>query len=215
MQYPASELAKKPQHKELSLPFAGKSIRQSLHAQAASHASALLAEAALAQNTKAPQDVLELGCGCGVVSIILALAHPAWQITGIDIQGDLVELARQNARDCGCTAQFLEADLRRFTGSYDLILANPPWQKPGSGRLSPYMGVNISRVELLANMQDYLEALKRLLKPEGRAILIYPGWRQKELEKSAANTGLSILALEAYSGKKAYFCATLGRGNTI
>ena len=40
--------------------------------------------------------ILDLGSGCGIVSILLAKAWPNSQIVGIDIQPDLVKLAKQN-----------------------------------------------------------------------------------------------------------------------
>lgn len=43
------------------------------------------------------KNVLDIGTGSGLLAIELAGAHPDWRITGIDISGNMLDLARQNA----------------------------------------------------------------------------------------------------------------------
>jgi tRNA1Val (adenine37-N6)-methyltransferase len=177
-------------------------------------ASALLVEYALDCFDNAPLSVLDMGCGCGIVSIMCALSRPKWQILGIDIQSELIELALANAASCELDISFRQEDLRAHSGSYDLILANPPWQKAGSGMLSPHMTKNLSRVELSCTMQDLLEAIRRCLQPGASAIVIYPETRIDELEQVARETSLDITGRHSHFGKKTYFCIKLGLGTT-
>ena len=62
-----------------------------------------------------PVHYLELGCGLGFGSLVLAASNPSWQVTGIDFNPAHVALARSAARDAGLTnVTFLEADLATF-----------------------------------------------------------------------------------------------------
>lgn len=199
--------------REVALPFVGKKIQQNTMAQGVSLASSLLYEAAADAFEDAPITVLELGCGCGIVSIMCALARPLWQVHGIDIQEDLIILANANAQTCAVDISFSHQDLREQQGRYDLILANPPWQKVGSGLLSPHAAKNLSRVELSCSMPELLSAIERCLNPDGVAIVIYPISRFAEFEIESAKTSLDIIDRQTQFGKKAYFCAKLSIGN--
>ena len=151
------------------LPFPGKVIRQDTLAQGVSLASALLYEAAIQHLADLPSSVADFGCGCGIVSIMCALARPSWQIQGIDIQENLIDLARSNAAACKLDIRFHHQDIREHENVYDLILANPPWQKKGDGLLSPHHSKNLSRVEIRCNMQDLLTSLSMA---RGEALLL-------------------------------------------
>lgn len=71
--------------------------------------------------------VLDVGCGPGRHS--LELARRGHQVTGVDISGVFVDLARQAAVDNGLesTTWFLRADARRLgefdLGSFDLVIS--------------------------------------------------------------------------------------------
>ncbi|MDD2543935.1 MAG: methyltransferase [Candidatus Cloacimonetes bacterium] len=199
--------------REVALPFAGKTIRQNTLAQAVSQASAMLVEAAIQSFPNLTLQVLDMGCGCGIVSIMCALSRSEWKITGIDIQPELVALARENAAACELDIDFHCADLREYEGVYDLIVTNPPWQKQGSGLLSPHPQRNLSRVELSCAMPELLQAIRRCLAPQGQAIVIYPQHRLEDLEEASNETSLDIIECHTQSGNKAYFCAKLMIGN--
>jgi tRNA1(Val) A37 N6-methylase TrmN6 len=191
-------------YREISLPFAGKSIRQDVSAQGVSLAAQLLYNAAVAAVKDETLRMLELGCGCGIVSIMCALSRPAWQITGIDIQPHLITLARANAAACAVESRFEQGDILNWQGEYDLILANPPWQKAGHGILSAKQSRRLSRVELACTLPDVIQALKRCLAPTGLAILIYPLMRAQELNAEIDNTFLDIIRQDRHLGKKPY-----------
>src|ERR1700678_4193490 len=92
-----------------------------------------------------PRDrVLELGAGCGVISIAIAAARHPRAIVALELQPALVELIVRNAELNGChhlTA--LRADLRRpsiptlIHGCFDAVVANPPYRAVAAGRVSP------------------------------------------------------------------------------
>jgi len=59
-----------------------------------------------------PIRVLDLGCGSGILAIMLALQRPLWQLEGLDIQAELLTLASANASAQGLDIHFFTQDLR-------------------------------------------------------------------------------------------------------
>ena len=193
----------KPALRVVKLPFPGKRMVQDTRAQSVTAAADIL-QAYVWQKYNSQQTesvaegekprVLELGCGCGIISIMLALHFQEWSITGIDIQEDLILLARQNAMDCNLCLRFLCQDLRTYTSvdKYDLIVSNPPWQKIGTGRESPYLSRNLSRIEIAATAEDIVLCIGRNLTDRGSAYLIYPYSRIEDIRNQVLRTSLDI-----------------------
>ena len=142
----------------------------------------------------APLRVLDLGCGSGIIAVMLGLQRPTWQITGIDVQAPLIELARENAAVNRLDTSFLCMDLKEYhdPGGFDLIVGNPPWLKLGAGIASPDASRELSRREIRCTAEDVMACLKRNLRPDGTALLVYPSQRLEELRALARNYLLDI-----------------------
>jgi ubiquinone/menaquinone biosynthesis C-methylase UbiE len=83
-------------------------------------ADALLAAARLT----AGEDVLDVGCGCGITTLAAAHAVAPGTATGLDLSEPMLDLARQ--RTCEEPATFLQADAQthRFdSNAYDIIIS--------------------------------------------------------------------------------------------
>lgn len=87
--------------------------------------------------------VAELGSGCGAALLGVALLLPRAVCLGLEREPALVAAARANAVALGLSGRvrFREADVAmtqpQETGPQDVVLANPPWGRPGGGRRSP------------------------------------------------------------------------------
>ena len=131
--------------------------------------------------------ILELGCGCGIISILIARQYPDVHIIGIDILKSAVDIARQNVRINGVSDRvtILEHDLRTLKGDsferFQYIICNPPFRKEKSGRPNVTYEKLIAREEISCTMNDILTISRKLLVNHGELNLIYPSGRIAEL----------------------------------
>ena len=136
-----------------------------------------------------PRDlVLDLGAGCGVVSLILAYRHPHLDLTCLEIQGPLAALARRNIEQnqLGSRMRLVMGDLRLIrellpVGGFDLVVANPPYFPVTCGRLNPDEEQAVARHELCAALPDVVGAAAFALRVKGRLALIYPARRAEAM----------------------------------
>ena len=149
----------------------------------------LLAEFAASESAR-PLRGLDLGCGCGVVGLGVMLKMPAARFTGIDIDERLTAAARENAVRLGLAARYLAlcADLNQYKnipeirpGSFDFVVANPPYRRAGSGRLSPENLRNSALFESNGELDIFISAAARALKNSGRFFCVYSAERLPEL----------------------------------
>lgn len=73
--------------------------------------------------------ICDLGCGTGILTIGAALLG-AEPVTGIDIDENALEIARQNAEQFPVNASFIQEKITSSTnlpGHYDTIVMNPPF----------------------------------------------------------------------------------------
>ena len=136
---------------------------------------------------KEARRILELGAGSAVISLLLAFRFPEARITAVEIQDDLVDMARRSVSlsDMGDRVEIVHGDARR-TGeflkarSFDLAVFNPPYRKVGSGRVNRGTGKALARHEIAGSVSDFLGAAFYALKSGGRVCLIYPCSRMVE-----------------------------------
>ncbi len=190
----------------VQLPF-GKTINQTTDGHSITSDSAFLVETVSNQVLQENIKLLELGSGNGIISIMLSHYHPKWVILGIEIQKHLVELSQDNAKQSKTFPSFIEADLREFTSSrkYDLIVSNPPYFPKDKGRISPIQERAISRHEITCNMMDILKCVKRNLKEDGSAFILYPQNRWEDLDNFAKKVDLKAVkkfVLDSEENKK-------------
>tara|TARA_B100001123_G_scaffold363779_1_gene421745 strand:+ start:145 stop:888 length:744 start_codon:yes stop_codon:yes gene_type:complete len=153
------------------------------------------------------QEVLDIGTGCGVIPLLMINREPELKITGIEIQGSAVVIARQNASKNKKQIKFLDADFldKELTFSseqFDVIISNPPYRKINSGRMNLDEGKAIARHELKLNLQDMLEKANPFLKKGGHINLAYPPIRLEETLRELENQKLFPSRIRFIHGNK-------------
>ena len=132
--------------------------------------------------------MLELGAGCGVISVMIAALCLPREVVAVEIQPDLAAIATRNAVLNGLDSiRVINADLRtrRIAGlapaSFDVIVANPPYRALGSGRRSPKPGRRDAREESAATLRDFVAAAKRFAANAAKAVFVFDASRSAEL----------------------------------
>lgn len=161
--------------------------------------------------------VAELGSGCGAALLGVALRVPGARCLGLEREPVLVEAARANAGALGLSGRvrFTQADvaarLPQEAGPQDMVLANPPWGLPGTGRCSPSgLREGALRAESTPGgdaFPIFCQAAARLLRHKGLFCCIVPAAALTRIcaALEAARLGLRrILPLRPHTGDAAH-----------
>jgi len=132
--------------------------------------------------------VLELGAGCGVVSIMMAALYRPREVVALEIQPELAEMiARSTGLNGLKSVHAVCADLRQKkiagveAASFDAVVANPPYRAAASGRENPEHGRRIARGESAATLADFVAAARRYARTGGRVAFVFAARRSAEL----------------------------------
>ena len=155
--------------------------------------SVLLANFVSAAN---PKNIIDLGCGAGVLSVLLALRYPKARLTGLEIQPQSAKLSRMSLDANGCeNARVVEGDLRGYkslftAGEYDLVVSNPPYFPVKGGYSAPDEARRIAREEICCTLADVCSAAAWLCKWGGAFYLVHRPERLSEICCAATAAGL-------------------------
>ncbi len=135
--------------------------------------------------TKPAEKIIDLGCGSGVLPILLYAQNQTLKLTAVEIQASYAELATRNMELNQVPCEIINADFRylpkTLSNQFDSCVANPPFFPIHTGKLNPTDEINIARHEIFGTLEDLLATAKRLLKPKGHFYLIYRPERLSEL----------------------------------
>lgn len=143
--------------------------------------------------------ILDLGCGCGIISLILMYRHQnvIREILGIEFQEPLAKLAMKNLLENGFSskAEVLQGDIRNLNNffvpeSFDSVVCNPPFYSPGSGRKTVEKEANTARHQITGGLDDFLKAAAFAVKNRGSVYFIYPADQTCEFIHSAKRNRL-------------------------
>jgi len=155
-----------------------------------------------------PEDhILDLGCGSGVIGLILAFRHPGVRVTGLEVQEELARLAEENIRGNSLESRtsVIHGSLRDIITlvapeSFDLVVGNPPYRKPNSGRLSPTDQRARARHEIDASLVEVVRAAAFAVKNRGRVVFVYPAARLMSLTAALREVRLEPKRLQGVYG---------------
>lgn len=129
--------------------------------------------------------IIDLGCGSGVLPILLYAYNNTLTLTAVEIQEKYADLARRNMLLNSVPCEVIHADLRtlpkEFGAQFDSVVSNPPFYPLHTGKLNSSEEINIARHEICCTLEDLILSAKRLLKPRGSLYLIYRPERLDEL----------------------------------
>lgn len=144
-----------------------------------------------------PLRVLDIGTGSGCIAIALKKAAPNWQVTGLDISHEALDVAKENAERNNVAIHWQQADILSLCSLHmvDIIVSNPPYI------------CEKEKVDMQARVLDY-EPARALFVPDNDPLLFY--------RKIASLKGAPILFFEineAYGEQVCSMLRTIGYTN--
>ena len=140
--------------------------------------------------------IFDLGCGAGVLTVLLQLSHPAAAVGGIEINAEAAALCRanlaENSMDAGgiICGDLREHRARLPAGAYDLVVSNPPYFPAGSGYSAPDPARAEAREERTCTLNDVCAAAGYLCRWGGAFALVHRPERLAEVFAALAAHGL-------------------------
>lgn len=124
--------------------------------------------------------VCDLGCGTGLLSLLLLQRQPELQVTGVEIRPrrQLWPAGPPRKSHLSGHLTIVEGDLRSRAlpltpGSFDLAVCNPPYYSPGSGALPDQNALRTARTEATCTLTELCSAAARILRWDGRFCLVH------------------------------------------
>ena len=136
-----------------------------------------------------------MGTGTGIISILLSAKTKLEKIIGVEIQEDVAEMANRSVilNNIQDKIEILNLDIKDIIQNksnnkeninklienklqrekFDFVVTNPPYKKLDTGKVNANENKYISRHELTANLEDFLNVSKYLLKDKGAFYMVH------------------------------------------
>lgn len=142
------------------------------------------------------EKALEIGTGCGIISMLALYKKKFSKIYGVEIQESLSRLAEKNTRKNGFSQKFqvFRGDFNKnyndfFGFGLRYIFSNPPYFQVLQGRLSPNPEIRDAKAETALTLKELLAKSRAVLGEKGSLYLVLPYDRFDELLKISKKTG--------------------------
>ena len=153
------------------------------------------------------QRVLDIGCGSGAASLCLAARVPGCRITGIELQRDLVRLAGDNALLNGMSdrvsviaGNLLHPPPRLSPGTFDHVMANPPFIEAGRGTAARDPAKAAASTEGEASLADWVRFALVMVRDKGSVIFIHRADRIDALLGQIAGRAGEVVVFPLWPG---------------
>ena len=154
------------------------------------------------------QTLLDLGCGVGTAFLCALVREKSLEVTGVELQKTLSDLAKSNCKKNKLSAEIINSDINKMwkvigDKTFDHVIFNPPFMDANKGTVS------LSREKSLANfsseeeLKNWLKIGMKRLKPKGTISLILRveslGIVLKTLEEKVGS--IKILPIASFEGE--------------
>lgn len=166
--------------------------------------------------------ILDIGCGNGIIPILLYSKGKGEDITGVEIQEENCELALKNVKlnNLEKYIKIENSDVKEYPkgNTFDYLISNPPYMEVDGKKQNILSCKSIARHELTLNLYDLIRNAKRLLKPMGSITLVHRSYRFTDISRILEDCGFSLkrvrfvyyskdrnsnfVLVEAFKGKK-------------
>lgn len=152
------------------------------------HASLDTVFLAAATQVKAGDALLDIGCGVGSAGLCVLARQPGVTLTGLDVQENLVNLARENAGLNGVadacrfiTGNLLDNPPEVANNAFDAVMMNPPYQSHGTPSPNDIKRAAHGEYETGASLTDWVKYAHAKLRNGSTLSLIHRADRLDEI----------------------------------
>ncbi len=151
-------------------------------------------------------NLLEIGTGTGIISLMLSKNQMIKKISAVEIQDEMAEMAKRSVElnNLGHKIEVINLDIKKLNRGnyYDYIITNPPYMKSLDGKVNFNSMKAISRHEITLNLDELVQESRRLLKPGGTLTLIYRSKRMVELINTLSKYNFFVKRVQNIFTKK-------------
>ncbi len=131
------------------------------------------------KNEKKQSKILDLGTGTGIIAILLSKKIENSQITAIEVQKEVAEMAERSVKlnNLEKNITIINDDIKNISkdlgqAKFDVVVTNPPYKKRESGIINKNDVKAISRHETTADLEDFIRVSAEQLKSQGTLYMI-------------------------------------------
>lgn len=124
--------------------------------------------------------VIDLGTGTGILPILLSAKTINTNFVGVEIQQEVAKMAEKSVKlnNLENRIEILNLNILNLKekykkGSFDVVVTNPPYKKINTGIVNENNKKLISRHEITASLEDFLEIASYLLKDFGEFYMVH------------------------------------------
>lgn len=133
-----------------------------------------------AKNIKKGSKVIDLGTGTGIIPTLLCGKTNPTKLIGVEVQKEVYDMAKRSIQLNHLEDKFevINENIVKLKklyeqGTFDVVVTNPPYKKDNTGIQNENKKKLISRHEVEANLEDFVEVSKYLLKDRGEFYMVH------------------------------------------
>ncbi len=112
---------------------------------------------------------IDFGAGCGVIGIEALLKNPSiTSMTFLEVQKEFIKHIEENLIQAEINnAKVINQSFSQFQGKADIIFSNPPYFKPGAGKVSDKRNRQVCRTFEIDGIEVFFKKMKEVINKEG------------------------------------------------
>ena len=143
-----------------------------------------------AKNIKKNSKVADLGTGTGIIGLLLCKKTNLAEMTGIEIQEDVANMAERSIKLNNLEEKFriINSNINEIFSKklleknvFNVVVMNPPYKEVGTGEINENEKKLISRHEIKANLSDFIKTASGLLKDKGELYIVHKPERMPDI----------------------------------
>lgn len=126
------------------------------------------------------ESVLDFCTGSGILPVLFAGKSGAQRIVGVELQETYAEMAMRSVtlNDLSARVRIHQGDVRdleylKSLGHFDVVTANPPYKRQGTGLLNTCDDKIIARHEITLELEELIRGASLVLGHKGRFCLVH------------------------------------------